>query len=216
MAAMLCGHRSLIAAAALNTLIVVGEGWAGWSSGSLSLLMDAVHNLSDELALLCLVLAWRWPGRLGRNSQRTANLLNSVGLLALSALLLVRAVPRLLDPQPVHGAVPLATGLLAACANALVALLLSRLARQHAAVRLAWLHNRGDVLVSLAPALAGALMLLTGQPIWDPLLALLVAAWIAWSTLHELRHHGDELLWPADLVCACGRPRPRAAGGRSG
>ncbi len=210
---MLCGHRSLIAAAAVNTLIVVGEGLAGWSSGSVSLLMDAVHNLSDELALLCLVLAWRWPGWLGRTSQRSANLLNSVGLLALGVLLVVRSVPLLLEPRPVSGVVPLAAGLLAAGANALVALLLARLARQHAAVRLAWLHNRGDVLVSLAPALAGALVLLTGQPVFDPLLALLVAAWIAWSTLHELLHHGGELLWPGDLVCPCGRPGARSTAG---
>lgn len=208
-----CGHRRLVAAAALNTLIVAGEAVAGWSAGSHSLLMDAVHNLSDELALLCLVLAWRWPARLGRASQRAANLLNSFGLLALSLLLVARAVPALFAPEPVPGAVPLAAGLLAAAANALVAWLLAGFAREHAAVRLAWLHNRGDVLVSLAPAAAGALVLLTGQPAWDPLLALLVAAFIAWSTLHELRHHGDELLWPADLACACGRPRP--AGGRA-
>lgn len=198
---MPCLHRRLALAALLNTVIVAGEALAGWSTGSLSLLMDAVHNLSDELALICLVLACWWPRRLGRGGQRLANVLNSLGLVALGGLLVARAVPRLLDPPPVEGLVPLAAGLTAALLNAGVAWLLAAPAREHAAVRLAWLHNRGDVLVSLAPAAAGALVLLTGAPIFDPLVALLVAGWIIWSTLHEVLHHADELLWPADLRC---------------
>lgn len=213
MPAMPCLHRRLLLAASLNTLIVVGEGWAGWSSGSLSLLMDAVHNLSDELALVCLVLASHWPGRLGRGGQRAANVLNSLGLLAMALLLVLQAVPRLLAPPPVAAGVPLAAGLLAAGLNAGVAWLLAAPAREHAAVRLAWLHNRGDVLASLAPAAAGALVLLTGAPIFDPLVALLVAAWLGWSTLHEVLHHADELLWPGELACPAhgdeGRPTVR-------
>lgn len=195
-------HRRAIGAAALlNGLIVVGEGFAGWRAGSLSVQMDAVHNLSDELALLCLWLACFWPGRLGRGGQRLANLLNTVGLLALAALLAVRAGLRLAHPEPVAGLVPLAAGLFAAAANAGVAALLAAPARQHAAVRLAWLHNRADVLVSIVPAAAGVLLLLTGQPLVDPLAALAVAAWLAVSTVREVRASFDELLWPSDLSC---------------
>lgn len=209
---MPCLHRRLLLAALLNTVVVAGEGLAGWSSGSLSLLMDAVHNLSDELALVCLVLASHWPGRVGRSGQRTANVLNSLGLLALALLLVLQAVPRLLDPPPVDAGVPLAAGLVAAALNAGVAWLLAAPARDHAAVRLAWLHNRGDVLVSLAPAASGALVLLTGAPVFDPLVAVLVAAWLAWSTAHEIRHHAGELLWPGDLTCgAHGARTPPAA-----
>jgi len=195
-------HRRAIGAAVLlNSAIVVGEAAAGWHSGSLSLLMDAVHNCSDELALICLYLACWWPGRLGRNTQRAANVLNSVGLVALSVVLVVQAVARLDAPPPVSGGWPLAAGLLAAAANAGVAALLAAPARQHAAVRLAWLHNRGDVLVSLAPAAAGVLMLATGNPFFDPLVALLVAAWIAFGTVREVRASANELLWPDDLTC---------------
>ena len=194
-------RRALGAAALLNALIVVGEGFAGWRAGSLSVQMDAVHNLSDELALLCLWLACYWPGRIGRGGQRAANLLNTAGLLVLSALLAVRAGLRLQHPAPVPGLVPLAAGLLAAAANAGVATLLAAPARRHAAVRLAWLHNRADVLVSIVPTAAGVLLLLTGQPLVDPLAALAVALWLAVTTIREVRASLDELLWPDDLSC---------------
>jgi Co/Zn/Cd efflux system component len=193
-------HRRAIGAAALlNGLIVLGEGFAGWRSGSLSVQMDAVHNLSDELALLCLWLACFWPGRVGRGGQRLANLLNTAGLLTLSALLAVRAARRFAHSEPVPGLVPLAAGLIAAAANAGVAALLAAPARHHAAVRLAWLHNRADVLVSIVPTLAGVALLVTGAALVDPLAALAVALWLAISTLIELRSNLDELLWPDDL-----------------
>jgi cobalt-zinc-cadmium efflux system protein len=51
-------RRPLAAAAALNAAIFLGEAWAGVRAGSLSLLGDAVHNFSDQLALVCLLLAY--------------------------------------------------------------------------------------------------------------------------------------------------------------
>jgi Cation efflux family len=62
-------------------------------------------------------------------------------------------------------------GIAAALANWGVARLLWKPSQNNAAIRLAYIHNIGDVWVSLAPVLAGALLILTGYPVFDPLMA---------------------------------------------
>src|SRR6201988_2541300 len=110
-------RKQVGAAVALNTAMFVGEAVPGDESNSLSLVMDSVHNLSDEMALVFLYLAFVLPLGLSRNLIRSANLFNSVGLIAVSALLLWQAVERVLNPLPVPGIVPAVVGLAAAAAN---------------------------------------------------------------------------------------------------
>jgi len=78
----------------------------------------------------------------------------------------------------VLGWVPVIVGLGAAAANLGVARCLLSPSRDNPAVRLAYLHNRGDVYVSLVPAVAGALVSVSGQPLFDPIAAALVGTWI--------------------------------------
>src|SRR5437879_10091328 len=110
-------RKPLAAAAALNTAIFVVEALAGFPADSLSLIMDSVHNLSDEMALVLLYLAFVLPHGVSRHLLRSANVFNSVGLVLISALLLWQAVERMLHPAPVVGTVAIAVGLLAAAAN---------------------------------------------------------------------------------------------------
>jgi len=138
-------RRPLLAAAALNGGIVIGEGVAGYSSHSLSLVMDGVHNLSDQLGLICLCLAFIVPVGLSRGPQRLANLFNSLGLVGLSVIIVWQAFERMLKPTPVIAAVPVIVGLLAALANGGVALILRRVSFMNPAIRLAYLHNLGDI-----------------------------------------------------------------------
>jgi Co/Zn/Cd efflux system component len=133
-------RKSLAAAAALNTAIFVVEAVAGFQSDSLSLLMDSVHNLSDEMALVFLYLAFVMPHGISRHLLRSANVFNSVGLLVVSGLLLWQAVERMLHPASVVGGVAIVVGLLAAAANWGVARLLVAPGRRNAAIRLAYLH----------------------------------------------------------------------------
>src|SRR2546425_11927954 len=99
-------RRPLVAAAAVNTVVFVGEAWAGTRANSLSLLMDAVHTFSDELALICLWLAYLVTARASRRLQRSANLLNGFWLIAISAALVWQSVARLAHPRPVLGWLP--------------------------------------------------------------------------------------------------------------
>ena len=194
-------RKPLAAAAALNTAIFVVEAVAGFQADSLSLLMDSVHNLSDEMALVFLYLAFVLPHGISRHLLRSANVFNSVGLVVVSGLLLWQAVERILHPVPVVGGVAIVAGLFAAAANWGVARLLLAPGRRNAAIRLAYIHNIGDVYVSLAPVAAGLLGTLTGYSIFDPVIAAGIAVWIIVSTVQEVFASGEELIWPEKIVC---------------
>ncbi len=194
-------RKPLAAAAIVNSAIFVVEGVAGFHAQSSSLLMDAVHNFSDELALVFLYAAFVFSRGVSRQLLRTANLFNSVGLIGVSALLLWQVVERLLNPVPVIGAIPIAIGLLAAAANWIVARLLLEPGKAHAAIRLAYVHNIGDVWVSLAPVAAGVLVSVTQLPVFDTLVGGAVAVWFIASTGREVASSRDELVWPEKLDC---------------
>jgi Co/Zn/Cd efflux system component len=89
--------------------------------------------------------------------------------------------------------------LAAAAANWGVSRLLLQPSRNNAAIRLAYIHNMGDVYVSLAPVAAGLLVTLVGHSIFDPLIASGVAVWIIVSTVREAS--GEDLIWPEKIVC---------------
>src|SRR5712691_4167931 len=194
-------RKALAAAAALNTAIFVVEAIAGFQADSLSLIMDGIHNFSDELALVFLYLAFVLSRGVSRNLLRSANVFNSVGLVLVSGLLLWQAIERLFHPVPVAGMVPILVGLAAAAANWSVARLLLNPGRNNAAIRLAYIHNMGDVYVSLAPVLAGLLVIFTGYSIFDAAIAGLIAVWIIVSTLREVIASHEELIWPKKIVC---------------
>lgn len=196
-------HRRppLVTALALNTVVLVAEIGAGIGANSLSLIMDGVHNVSDEIALALLVVAYSVRTGLSGRTLRFANLFNSLGLLAISGLLVLRAIERLSHPQDVRALVPLVAGLVAAAGNWGVARVLRKPSREDFAIRVAYVHNLGDTLVSLAPVAAGALTLLTGNLVFDPVVALVIAGAIIVPTSSTLRRSHRELLWPENVAC---------------
>ena len=193
-------RKPLAMAVALNTGITVVETLAGLRANSLSLVMDGIHNLSDELALVLLLLAVL-QSRPARRLVQAANGFNSIGLVVVSVLPLWHAVHRLAHPQPVVGVVPIVVGLLAALGNWGVAEVLKKPAQTEPAIRLAYVHNRGDALVSLAPAVAGLGVMVLRTPLVDPLVALGTGLAILVPTLHTLVSARQELLWPEGLSC---------------
>src|SRR5258705_1207582 len=192
-------RKPLVIALALNTGALVVEIGAGVPAKSLSLVMDGVHNVSDEVALAFLVLAYSMRVGLSGRFLRSANLFNSLGLLAISAVLVWQVFERLHRPEAVVGIVPIVVGLTAAAANWGVARALREPAAEDAAIRLAYVHNLCDTFVSLAPVVAGALTLAPGNPSVDPLLALGVAGAIILPTLPPPAGVPGELVWPGDL-----------------
>ncbi len=184
-----------LAIAALATIAYgVIEAAGGWWTGSLALLSDAGHMLTDGAALgLSATAAWmarrppssRHSYGLGR-AEVVAALLNAGAMLVIIVALAYEAVVRLREPAPVQGLIAAA---IAAAGLALNLFVLQRLS-PHAHdmnARAARLHVLGDVLGSVAALAAGALVALTGWTRIDPLASLVICALIAFSSMRLLR-----------------------------
>ena len=197
-------HRRppLMRALQLNTLVLAVEIAAGIGSDSFSLIMDGIHNLSDEIALSFLVLAYSLSAGLSGKLLRYANLFNSVGLLLISGFLIWRVVERLSNPVEVLGVVPIIAGLIGAAGNWAIAQVLREPSKEDVAIRLAYVHNLGDTLVSLMPVAAGVLIFVSGASVFDSLFALLIAAVVIITTSQALIGSHKELLWPENVSCA--------------
>jgi cobalt-zinc-cadmium efflux system protein len=194
-------RKPLASALALNTIVLGAEVAAGIATNSISVVVDCVHNLSDEIALALLLFAYTLSRGLSGRLLRSANFFNSVGLIVISAVLVWESLARLAVPVPVVGIGPIVAGLVAAVGNWGVTHALREAKEEDPAIRLAYVHNLGDILLSLAPAVAGALILVTGRSVADSIAALAIAAVIIVTTIRELVRSGEELFWPADVVC---------------
>jgi cobalt-zinc-cadmium efflux system protein len=181
---------------ALNTVFVAAEVAAGIWSGSLALLADAGHNLSDVLAL---ILAWAAAAlaRRAPGGQRTyglrkgtilASLANAVLLLVAVGAIFSETVHRLMHPAPVQTGMVMLTAALGVVINGATAALFFRGSHGDLNVRGAFLHMASDAAVSLA-VVAGAFVISRTGLLWiDPALGLAIGAVIvfgSWSLLRE-------------------------------
>jgi cobalt-zinc-cadmium efflux system protein len=172
------------------------EAAGGLWTGSLALLADAGHMLSDVSALSLSVLALSLAQR-PRGPQQTyghhrteilAALANGVLLAGVSLSILVESVERIGRPTPILAGPMLAIASLGLAVN-LAALGMLWSGRRHDLnVRGAWLHVAGDALGSVGAITAGALVLAFGWTWADPVASLLISGlvlWSAWSLLRE-------------------------------
>jgi cobalt-zinc-cadmium efflux system protein len=194
------GTLRLALALILGFMLV--EVVAGLLAGSLALLSDAAHMLTDAgaiaLALYAAALAARpasgtFTFGLGRAEILSAQA-NGATLLVLAGIIGFDAVHRLVDPPDVDGAVVLAVGLLGAVVNVSAAWALARAQRRSLNVEGARAHVLTDLYASLGAALAGALVLLFGLDIADPIAALIVAVLMLLTAWRLLRDSGRILL----------------------
>ena len=174
----------------LNTVFVVVEATYGWLSGSMALIADAGHNLSDVLSLLLAwgasVLAKRAPTERFtygfKNSTILAALANAMLLLVAIGMILLETIERFSDPQPIEaGTVMLVAGI-GIVINTATALLFLRGRKHDINIRGGFLHMAADALVSVGVVIAGALILYTGALWIDPVTSLVIVAVIAWGT----------------------------------
>jgi cobalt-zinc-cadmium efflux system protein len=185
--------RSLKLALVITTAFFILELTGGYFSGSLALISDAGHMLSDVLALLlslgALTLAAQLPTK-----QRTygflraeilAALVNALLLVAVSVGILWEAYQRILTPAPVHGLLMGAVAVAGLVANIAVAFLLY--GSHNLNIRSAFLHVIGDTVSSVAVIMAAIWISLTGQTLADPVLSGIIAVLILFSAAGILR-----------------------------
>jgi cobalt-zinc-cadmium efflux system protein len=192
----------LTLALALIASFMVVEVVAGVLAGSLALLSDAAHMLTDAGAIALALVAARLAARPAFGSftfgLRRAEILsaqvNGALLLALAILIGVDAVGRLSDPPEVEGGVVLLVGAIGAAVNVAAAAALARAERQSLNVEGARMHVLADLFGSVGAMAAGAIVLATGFDRADPIAALLVAALMLRSSWSLLRESGRVLL----------------------
>lgn len=189
-------RRALAVALGLTASYTVVEVVGGVLAGSLALLADAVHMLSDNLALAAaLVAAWlatrpATPERSYgyKRAEVLAALANGVLLVALAIWIFVEAVMRLRDPGAVLGGWMLAIALVGLVVNLSAGLVLSRARSQSLNVEAALRHVFADLLGSLGVAIAAVVILATGWVEADPLVSMLIGVLVlasAWSILRD-------------------------------
>lgn len=174
----------------LNTGFVVVEASYGWISGSMALIADAGHNLSDVLSLL---LAWgasvaaRRPSSerftYGYKSSTILAALANAGLLMLAiGAILFETLRRIGEPPPVQGETMAIVAGIGIVVNAGTALLFLRGRHDDLNIRGAFLHMAADALVSLGVVIAGLAIIATGALWIDPVVSLGIVAVIGWGT----------------------------------
>ncbi len=194
--------RNLAITVILNSVITVGQFIGGFISGSLALISDAIHNLSDVISV---VLAWiaHRIGKLPRTTKSTfgykraeilAAFINAISLIAISVYLMVEAGERFLNPKEVDFYWMLGLGFLGVLANGLSVVMLHRNKDENLNIRAAYLHLIGDAMTSVA-VIAGAVCIWLFKIYWiDPLVTVLISIYIFVHTFKILKESIEILM----------------------
>lgn len=173
----------------LNSVFVVVEVIFGLWSGSMALVADAGHNLSDVLSL---VIAWGASIMATRpasarftygfkSSSILAALVNAGLLMVAVGAIGLETLRRINTPAPVEGQTMMIVAGIGIAINTFTALMFMRGRKDDLNIRGAFLHMAADALVSAGVVIAGLLILLTGKQWIDPITSLAIVAIIAWS-----------------------------------
>jgi len=188
------GDLRMWAAIGVNILLTVVQIVAGIVSGSLALVADAIHNLSDALSLVVAFLARRIARRpadadmtfgYGR-AEVVAALINYTTLIVVALYLAAEGVQRLFDPVQVEGWTVVIVAAVALVIDTITALLMLRMAKDSVNIRAAFLHNLADALGSVAVIVAGVAILLWDWRLIDPIVTLGISAYILWHAFVEI------------------------------
>ncbi|MHA6689712.1 cation diffusion facilitator family transporter [Devosia sp. A449] len=183
----------------LTATFMVAEIIAGMLSGSLALIADAGHMLTDSAALLLAWAAFRF-GRRASDGKRTfgymrlevvAGLINAVTLFALVGWIIYEAIQRFMTPHEVLAGPMFIVAVLGLVINMVVFFVLSRGEKDHVNIRGAMVHVLGDLLGSVAAIAAAITIWLTGWMPIDPILSVLVSLLVlrsAWALFRNSLH----------------------------
>ena len=181
---------------ALNLAFVGVEAGVGLWKGSLGLLSDAGHNLSDVFSLVLALVAFRLAGTHGnkhftygyRKGSILISLLNAVILLVAVGAIVLESIHKLRQPVAVDGGAIAWTAAAGILVNGLTTFLLMRYRKSDLNSRGAFLHMAADTLVSVGVVVSGVVISLTGWSVIDPIIGLVIAVIIlvgTWDLLSE-------------------------------
>jgi len=183
------GDKRLVGAVLVNTLLTVAQVVGGVLSGSLSLVADALHNLSDAAALGVALVARRIARRPAdtkrtfgyRRAEVVGALINLTTLIVVGLYLIYEAAARFLNPQPVEGWIVVWVASIALVIDVATAVLTYRLSKDSLNIRAAFVHNVSDALASVAVIVGGTLILLYDWYWADLVAAVLISVYVLYQ-----------------------------------
>jgi cobalt-zinc-cadmium efflux system protein len=182
----------------MNTGFTIFEFIIGFFAGSLALISDAAHNLTDSLSLLITFSATKISKKQA-NYDKTygygratilAALINSVILLVLSIYIFYEAYQRILKPEPVEGQLVMLVAFVGLVINGSIAYLFSK-NKNDLNVRSAFLNMALDALASVGALIAGLIIFLTNKTIFDPIISIVIGIMLlysGWSVIKDALH----------------------------
>ena len=206
--------RGLLVAVGINVLLTLAQVMGGIISGSLSLIADALHNLSDA-ASLGIALFARTLSRKPADEFKTfgyqraeviAALINLTLLVTISLYLIYEAVWRIVEPQVITGWIIVLVAGIALIIDMITALITFKMSKDSINMKAAFLHNLSDALASIGVIMAGTLILLYEWYWVDTLITFLIAGFVLWQgltllpkTIHLLMEGTPEELSSEDI-----------------
>ncbi len=187
--------RRLWLAVAVNLVLTAVQIVGGLFAGSLALIADALHNLSDAGALLLALVARRIARRPADNrmtygygrAEVIAATINFTMLIVIGAFLVFEAISHAIDPPPVAGWVVVIVASVALVVDLATVWLTYAGAKDSMNVRAAFLHNAADAIASLGVIIAGTVIILYDWRLADPIMTLLIAAYVLYHGVTEIR-----------------------------
>ena len=188
------GDARVAWAVAVNLALTAAQLIGGLLSGSLAMIADAIHNLSDAFSLIIAFFARKIARRPADGSMTfgygraevVAALINYITLVVIGLYLIYEAVMRFIEPSGVDGWLVVIIAGVALAVDAVTALLTYSLSKESVNIRAAFLHNVADALGSIAVILAGTLIILYGWLWIDPAVTLMIAGYILWMSYNEI------------------------------
>ncbi len=185
--------RLVLWAVVVNVGLTVAQIIGGVLSGSLALIADAIHNLSDAISLGIAFFARkiaRRPGDAGMTfgygrAEIVAALVNYTTLIVIGFYLVYEAVWRFIEPQGVNGWMVVIIAVVALAVDWVTAMLTYRLSKHSVNIRAAFLHNVADALGSIGVIIAGTVIIVYGWELIDPLITLMIAGYVLWQSFKE-------------------------------
>ena len=198
-------EKNLLVATFLNLVITIVEIAGSILSGSLALMSDALHNLSDTFATFIAYLA-TIIGKRDANQKKTfgykrmeilAALFNAVILIVMSVFLLKEAWLRWQNPSPINSLIMLVVGLIGLLANLYAVLILRKDAGKSINVKAAYIHLIGDTLSSVVVVIGSVLIRVFKIDWIDPIITLAISIYIIRSGLIILKESVNILMQSA-------------------
>ena len=188
--------KVLIWGIVLNLLYVLVEGSVGIYAGSMGLVSDAGHNLSDVFSLLLTLVGIKLAiahanSRFTYGYQKATiliSLVNAIILVAAVGIIIWESIRKFSHPEPIDGDIISWTAGVGIVVNGITAWLLMKDQKEDLNVRGAFLHMAADTLVSVGVVVAGVVITFTGWVMIDPIISLVIALLIllsTWSMLKE-------------------------------